>query len=70
MRRHRERPADDTVLMGEAARVLGIHRVTAYEQARDGVLPATWRGGRYEMTRDDLERERERRARAGANKAA
>lgn len=56
------RSTNEPVLMGEVARVLGIHRVTAFNYARAGILPATKRGGRYEMTRADLEKERERRA--------
>lgn len=47
---------DEPVLMSEVARALGIHRATAYERARAGKLPVTWRGGRFEMRRSDLDR--------------
>lgn len=54
--RDRRSRSNEPALMSEVARELGIHRVTAYEHARDGKLPVRWRGGRYEMRRCDLDR--------------
>ena len=54
-RRSGRRRADDVVLMSEIATALGVHRVTAYHWARAGEIPGVkWRGGRFEMRREDL----------------
>jgi hypothetical protein len=44
------------VLLGEVARTLGIARSTAWARVLRGIIPAEWRGGRYLVRRDDLDR--------------
>jgi hypothetical protein len=51
----RPRSTDD-VLLGEVARTLGIARSTAWARVLRGIIPAEWRGGRYLVRREDLNR--------------
>ena len=44
------------VLLGEVARALGIARSTAWARVLRGIIPAEWRGGRYIVRREDLDR--------------
>jgi hypothetical protein len=46
----------DDVLLGEVAMTLGIARSTAWARVLRGIIPAEWRGGRYLVRREDLER--------------
>ena len=46
----------DVVLMSEIARALGMKRSSAYIAARAGELPVEFVAGRYEMSRDVLNR--------------
>jgi hypothetical protein len=54
--RRRTAHADDDVLLGEVARVLGIARSTAWARAIRGEIPAEWRGGRFIVRRRTLAR--------------
>jgi len=57
----------EDVLLGEVARTLGIARSTAWARALRGIIPAEWRGGRYLVRREDLDRlvQEAQRSRAG-----
>ena len=46
----------DDVLLGEVARKLGIAQSTAWARALRGIIPAEWRGGRYIVRREELDR--------------
>jgi len=46
----------DDVLLGEVARAPGIARSTAWARVLRGIIPAEWRGGRYLVRREDLDR--------------
>jgi hypothetical protein len=49
-----DRTRDDVVLLGEFSRAAKVSHVTAWIWARSGDIPATWRGGRFEIARADL----------------
>lgn len=48
--------SSEDVLLGEVARTLGIARSTAWARVLRGIIPAEWRGGRYLVRREDLDR--------------
>ncbi len=60
----RNRPSAEPVLLSELSRACGVSRVTCYIWARAGEIPATFRGGRYEMDRKHLPRIVRERGRA------
>jgi excisionase family DNA binding protein len=62
----RARSTEDA-LLGEVARRLGIARSTAWARVLRGIIPAEWRGGRYLVRREDLDRlvQEAERSRAG-----